>query len=228
MEDGKSRRYFKYALGEVVLVVIGILIALQINNWNEHRKSKQALAAIYNTVVEDLKSDILEIQYILDATKPKQIAIDKILDGNMTEAEFRDCTPCLDILNGYPDWAVDTRGYNLLNNFVSATDGSQSNLQMKITQFYTRYRVEFEGDDILRMENLKKNIFYFEKNTTWYADFMTSRDFEGYIQYALNDQDFKNRIATYYILHFSIYTPILEEFIRDAELLIEEISKNET
>ena len=33
-------RYFKYAIGEIVLVVIGILIALSINNWNEDRKSR--------------------------------------------------------------------------------------------------------------------------------------------------------------------------------------------
>ena len=36
--ENKTRKYFKYAIGEIVLVVIGILIALQINNWNERRK----------------------------------------------------------------------------------------------------------------------------------------------------------------------------------------------
>ena len=36
LSEGKSRKYFKYAIGEIVLVVIGILIALQINNWNEN------------------------------------------------------------------------------------------------------------------------------------------------------------------------------------------------
>ena len=35
MEKNKTGKYFKYAIGEIVLVVIGILIALQINNWNE-------------------------------------------------------------------------------------------------------------------------------------------------------------------------------------------------
>ena len=37
---GKTSKYFKYAIGEIVLVVIGILIALQINNWNEENKLK--------------------------------------------------------------------------------------------------------------------------------------------------------------------------------------------
>ena len=39
MEQNKTGNYFKYAIGEIVLVVIGILIALQINNWNENRKA---------------------------------------------------------------------------------------------------------------------------------------------------------------------------------------------
>jgi hypothetical protein len=37
MEKNKTGKYFKYAIGEIVLVVIGILIALSINNWNQSR-----------------------------------------------------------------------------------------------------------------------------------------------------------------------------------------------
>jgi len=39
MSENKTSKYFKYAIGEIILVVIGILIALQINNWNENRKA---------------------------------------------------------------------------------------------------------------------------------------------------------------------------------------------
>ncbi len=38
METGKAGKYFKYAIGEIILVVVGILIALQVNDWNENRK----------------------------------------------------------------------------------------------------------------------------------------------------------------------------------------------
>lgn len=51
-------RYLKYALGEIALVVIGILIAMQINNWNEARKKNLAIKVYLVNLVEDLESDI--------------------------------------------------------------------------------------------------------------------------------------------------------------------------
>jgi hypothetical protein len=41
LSQNKVTRYLVYALGEIILVVIGILIALQVNNWNEGRKQRQ-------------------------------------------------------------------------------------------------------------------------------------------------------------------------------------------
>ncbi len=55
--EGKASSYFKYALGEILLVVIGILIALQINNWNEARKERafeiKMLTEIRNSLQQD-------------------------------------------------------------------------------------------------------------------------------------------------------------------------------
>jgi hypothetical protein len=57
METGKTGKYLKYAIGEIILVVIGILIALQINNWNEKRKAKVNESALYSRMIMDLKID---------------------------------------------------------------------------------------------------------------------------------------------------------------------------
>ena len=57
LAEGKSSRYLKYAIGEIILVVIGILIALQINNWNEHRKLKQIEIKLVQQLLEDAKAD---------------------------------------------------------------------------------------------------------------------------------------------------------------------------
>jgi len=41
MEKNKTGRYLKYAIGEIVLVMIGILLALQVNTWNQKRQQKK-------------------------------------------------------------------------------------------------------------------------------------------------------------------------------------------
>ena len=60
--DNQFLKYSRYAIGEIVLVVIGILIALQINNWNEHRKDQIKEKATLNKFLQDLKSDSIYYQ----------------------------------------------------------------------------------------------------------------------------------------------------------------------
>ena len=52
-------KYFKYAIGEIILVVIGILIALQINNWNENRKDRQKEKNYITNFQRDLKAQLV-------------------------------------------------------------------------------------------------------------------------------------------------------------------------
>lgn len=60
--ENKTGKYFKYAIGEIILVVIGILIALQINNWNERNKLNELKQGYYQQLLEDLNKDKLYIK----------------------------------------------------------------------------------------------------------------------------------------------------------------------
>jgi len=59
LEENKFRSYIKYGIGEIFLVVIGILIALSINNWNENRKLDQQEKSYLNRLIQENKSDVL-------------------------------------------------------------------------------------------------------------------------------------------------------------------------
>jgi hypothetical protein len=59
MSENKTSKYFKYAIGEIILVVIGILIALQINNWNENRKNRLKEKIYISNIQRDLKAQLV-------------------------------------------------------------------------------------------------------------------------------------------------------------------------
>jgi len=58
----KTRKYIFYAVGEILLVVIGILIALQVNNWNEGRKDQQLTVQYLMSLREDLREDLIMLK----------------------------------------------------------------------------------------------------------------------------------------------------------------------
>jgi hypothetical protein len=61
-DDDKPIKYLRYAIGEIILVVIGILIALQINNWNETRKVDALTKTYLTNIKKDLVSDTVTFQ----------------------------------------------------------------------------------------------------------------------------------------------------------------------
>ena len=75
LSENKFSKYLLYAIGEIVLVVIGILIALQINNWNENRMDKKKEQTYLVNLKKDIAKDIdfLE-QYVLDRY-PKKVEV---------------------------------------------------------------------------------------------------------------------------------------------------------
>ena len=83
METGKTTKYLKYAIGEIILVMIGILLALQVNNWNENNKAKTKLTNALIEVKKDLNIEVTVLNRNID-TKTKdlnaQMQVIQVLD----------------------------------------------------------------------------------------------------------------------------------------------------
>ena len=85
IETGKTQKYLIYAVGEVVLVVIGILLALQINNWNEWSKDRAKEKVILNEIVASLEKNnqaIVERMYWVERFKKSGKTINLKLNKN--------------------------------------------------------------------------------------------------------------------------------------------------
>jgi len=127
METGKTGRYFKYAIGEIVLVVIGILIALQINNWNENNKLKQQETTYYCKIVEDLNADLNNIEQSIQSEKNRQNTTRRLLTNLMKIQDNKSI-----ILKGY---LSTVRSFNFITTKAAIQDitssGKLENLRRK-------------------------------------------------------------------------------------------------
>ena len=80
LSERKTGNYLKYAIGEIVLVVIGILIALQINNWNEQKKEKGKEQAFLKEINLDFKSNKTQLDSIISYNKVSLHAGARVLE----------------------------------------------------------------------------------------------------------------------------------------------------
>ncbi len=143
MEKNKTGKYFKYAIGEIVLVVIGILIALQINNWNEGRKQKMQIHTNILSIAKDISIDTLEqnrtaksLQREIDAGK-NLIAIMESETHYVSDslAFILDFNTFTTVYN-YPE---QTNTWKLLNSSGSLAEFPDAILLSMLQDYYDSY-----------------------------------------------------------------------------------------
>jgi len=76
--ENKTGKYFKYAIGEIVLVVIGILIALSINNWKENGNNQKLVSIYKSELLNDLELDVNHFNYHLSLATEENKRIDSL------------------------------------------------------------------------------------------------------------------------------------------------------
>lgn len=143
--DNKTGKYLKYAIGEIILVVIGILIALQINNWNESRKdfakSKNYLSEIRKDLVGDTIAFNRSIKSISASIDLGEWALNRIHDN----------TSPIDSLwmsfdGTYWDTSINDRTFQRVQNVGDSKFTGFESITDEINNYYgiTKRRVEYK------------------------------------------------------------------------------------
>ena len=120
LSEGKTGKYLKYAIGEIILVVIGILIALSINNWNENRKNSIEEKAILENLLENLNlSKKQSEQLISEENQLKQNLIQLLSVGANDNKLNAKTTSDSTFKNAVWDLQSDMPTFNAYNNLKS-------------------------------------------------------------------------------------------------------------
>ena len=107
MEKNKTGKYLKYAIGEIALVMIGILLALQVNNWNEHRKSQGQELNLAKQLLEDAKADSIFFESRIAFQKRRDTLFNNLL--NVYKGISVDSISKLKEYNNYIDYLDNVR-----------------------------------------------------------------------------------------------------------------------
>lgn len=139
---GRAKNYFLYAIGEIILVVIGILIALQINNWNEYRKDRMLEKEYLTRLKEDISFDIYFINRNMIGRYEKKM---KGLENG--KAYFQGkyvIQDTLQFLNdvgyggvfGHVDWSLSKNTYNEILSTGNLRKIENEKLRNMINNYY--------------------------------------------------------------------------------------------
>ena len=220
LKESKLNQYMLYAIGEIVLVVIGILFALQINNWNENRKQEATLNAIYKIIQSDLEADIEVIDDAIADMKPSKPYYVKVIKGTLIREDFKTLDTIGGLMNGFPDITLQNRGLNLLLKNASFDENTDNELLRNIPLFYAKYKTEIDID-LRGIGGIWDSSYLMWVNTyAWYTDYVTEVHNDQYIEHVLTSPIYRNQITDFYFSFYVRYFGHLREYQEESKEII--------
>lgn len=229
VRTGSTGRYLIYAAGEILLVMIGILLALQVNNWNQNKKDRileiEILKEIGNNLNQDLDDHNQNLDYLSNVVNSSQVVLNHLNndlpyhDSLAKHFAWLPITPNFDaITSGYD--LLKSKGFNIITN-----DSIRQHISSLYGKNYNWLR------DFLKDRWDQNNAPLFENMMTKFKTFeimnrASPRDYEQ----LKNDEDFKVLVQQNgYNLKVTriIYNGIMAEIDFLTNLIQNEIKKLE-
>ena len=134
--ENKVMAYLRYAIGEILLVVIGILIALQVNNWNERRKENATVKIYLKSMLVDLNNDINRFDLMINNLN-KQIRANSSVFRNKNYQTLPIDSIVLTISSYFNDYKIYDQTFQKIKNSGLADQLGSKELNDAINNYYT-------------------------------------------------------------------------------------------
>ena len=199
IESGSATKYLFYAMGEILLVVIGILIALQVNNWNENRKNVRQVNTILMGVQEDLINDILEAERVINWYAERDSIINRMITNQYSDEDYRDPDNFLIYQAGlfwYPV-ALNNSSYETLTDNQEIIPQDYRDAVKRLNELYGQQSVMLNtGQDYLKEYIEDYRNFLFEEYE-WAIDYQQDRQTDAVIDYFQNSSYHRRKLARF-------------------------------
>jgi hypothetical protein len=223
--ENKTRKYFKYAVGEIVLVVIGILIALQINNWNNQRIENKQEISILKEILVNLKKDVINLNSKIGFNLNKEKANKEVMNHLKQKIPITDSLKLFyGTLNGRGNFEpitvayenLKTRGVDIIKN---------DSLRIAISELYD-FKYYYLTEDLRRdyeiIRELHENQVYLNIKTTYKDGFLFG---EPHNLQDLQNNIYFHEVLTQAIIFYKYMNSIYQIGIKENEELQQQINK---
>ena len=225
LETGKTRKYLKYAIGEIVLVVIGILIALSINNWNENRKENNYLRMVYTHIQKDLLTDTLNISENIKYYSKRNQRLTDIIERNIplsyinaiNETNYASCEKCISDVAGADTFLNLNKGYQLLKSLNTNQDFKIDSLSFNIDAFYSKYNVDLKVMSDLLLDLATEPLVDYQKYD-WFVEwsfFERKRYNKEFVTYIFESEEYRIKSARH-LIYSKYYLGMLKNYRKAA------------
>lgn len=230
LTEGKTSKYLKYALGEIILVVIGILIALQINTWNKQKEEHKLQLKILEEIAVNLNFDLEEIQEDISIMNDINAACNNV-NYYLKNYDYTSEKFFLDAatLRVTPHFDPNRSGYGLLVSKgigIISNDSLRNDISLHYERLYSYYkRYEEERLRFHALHSEPKLLHYFNQSfdpkLKYYARFEISQ--KGFDSLK-NDKSFE-KLVTAIALENSQVKDRAQRVKNSIKSLIEAINK---
>jgi len=203
MESGKTTKYFKYAIGEIVLVVIGILIALSINNWNQQKNNEAKITSILKEIQSDIVTDLKASNMIFDYHVLTDSIAKSFLNNRYTAEDVRK-PRFYRIGYNYRDFKIVTNGFDNLKGTIDNVPEKYAVLLPEIKDLYVTLKTDINVANNKIRNTVYKNVDA-QSDLSWFEESLKGGMSDEQINFYLNDPTYKKLVGNYMNYRINIF-----------------------
>ena len=217
LTNNKVTTYLLYAIGEIILVVVGILIAVQIGDWNEQKKTETKIINLLGEVRDDLATDIVRANEVLNYYQETDSIITLALNDKLTAEDYKQYPRRLSLLTTVAQHIkIHNNGYRKLMELSDNIPTKFQPIVDVLTEMYEsqKYLVDMSDE---RMNLLTdQNYDHFAQTKPWYHKIRRGMIDDEIIDYYLHDPFYKNKLDSYQIYSIGNYSRRIYRFAQNA------------
>ncbi len=157
IQKNQMGKYFKYAIGEIILVVIGILIALQINNWNEESKQSRIEQTFLKRLKIDLEENIANLESLIAFQEKRNEGVKAFIKFSLMENSdsIRMIFPHFNTVLRWDDMTINQVTFKEMQSSGKLDIIQNDSIKIKLLQLDQQYQIVLKRNETIKIGHEK-------------------------------------------------------------------------